>query len=73
MAVYNLTAVLHKEEELYVADCPELGTVSQGRTVEEAIGNLKEATELFIEEFPDQVPESLAERPLVTTFEARSA
>ncbi|GAJ17020.1 unnamed protein product, partial [marine sediment metagenome] len=34
-------AVLHKEEEFYVAECPEVGTVSQGHTVEEAISNLK--------------------------------
>ena len=59
------TAVLHKEEELYVAECPEVGTVSQGHTVEEAVANLKEATELYLEEFP--LPE--ASRSLLTTFE----
>ena len=65
MAVQIFTAVLHKEEDLYVAECPEVGTVSQGYTVEEAIANLKEATELYLEEFPPpEVP-----RPLVTTFE----
>jgi len=73
MTIYNLTAVLHKEDGIYVADCPELGTVSQGQTVEEAILNLKEATELFIEEFPEKLAELQTERPLVTTFEARSA
>ena len=46
------SAVLHKEEDLYVAECPEVGTVSQGCTIEEAIANLKEATELYLEEFP---------------------
>ncbi len=49
-----LTAVLHKEEDMYVAKCPEIGTVSQGSTVEEAVANLKEATELYLEEFPAQ-------------------
>jgi predicted RNase H-like HicB family nuclease len=39
-----------------VADCAEVGTVSQGKTVEEAVANLREATELYLEEFP--VPES---------------
>ena len=48
----SLSAVLVKEENLYVAKCPEVGTVSQGRTVEEALKNLKEATELYLEEFP---------------------
>ena len=48
----NFTAIITKEEDMYVALCPELGTVSQGRTVEEAVNNLKEATELYLEEFP---------------------
>lgn len=48
----TLSAVLHKEEDVYVAECPEVGTVSQGETVEEAIKNLKEATALYLEEFP---------------------
>jgi len=65
MAVQIFTAVLHKEEDIYVAECPEVGTVSQGYTVEEAIVNLKEATELYLEEFP--LPK--INRPLVTIFE----
>lgn len=52
MPIGTFTAVLHKEGDLHVADCPEVGTVSQGKTVEEAIANLKEATELYMEEFP---------------------
>ena len=60
-----LTAVLHKEGDLYVADCPEVGTVSQGATIEEALGNLREATELYLEEFPLEE----TQRPFVTTFE----
>ncbi len=52
MAVQAFTAVIHKEGDLYVADCPEVGTVSQGHTIEEAVANLKEATELYLEEFP---------------------
>jgi predicted RNase H-like HicB family nuclease len=61
----TLTAVLRKEEDLYVAECPEVGTVSQGSTIDEAIANLREATELYLEEFP--LP--TLTRPLVTTFE----
>jgi predicted RNase H-like HicB family nuclease len=52
MSVRRLTAVVHQEENLYVAECPEIGTVSQGTTVEAAVSNLKEATELYLEEFP---------------------
>lgn len=48
----SLTAIVQKEEDLYVAKCPEVGTVSQGKTIEEAVSNLKEATELYLEEFP---------------------
>ncbi len=46
------TASIHKEIDLYVATCVEVGTVSQGNSLEEALENLKEATELYLEEFP---------------------
>jgi len=66
MTTRTFTAILHREEDLYVAECPEVGTVSQGLTVEEAIANLREATELYLEEFPvEDFPKSL-----MTTFEA---
>jgi len=66
MAVITLTAVLHQEDDLYVAECPEVGTVSQGHTIEEALANLREATELYLEEFPIL----RVGKPLLTTFEA---
>lgn len=66
MSLKTFTAVLHREDDMYVADCPEVGTVSQGVTIEAALANLKEATELYLEEFP--IPET--ERPLLTTFDA---
>jgi predicted RNase H-like HicB family nuclease len=66
MPIRTFIAVIHKEDDLYVAECPEAGTVSQGYKVEEAIANLKEATELYLEEFPLQKTAKL----LVTTFEA---
>jgi predicted RNase H-like HicB family nuclease len=47
-----LTAIVHKEDNLYVAECPEVGTASQGTTIEDAIENLQEATEIYLEEFP---------------------
>jgi len=47
-----MSTVLHKEDKIYVAECPEAGTVSQGSTVEEAVSDLKEAPELYLEEFP---------------------
>ena len=52
MSMHAFTAVVYKEDELYVAECPEIGTASHGDTIEEAVANLKEATELYLEEFP---------------------
>ena len=69
MRVGTFTAVLHKEDDLYVAECPEIGTVSQGKTIEDAVASLREATELYLEEFP---PGEVG-RPLVTIFEAHFA
>lgn len=66
MTLRTFTAILHKENDIYVAECPEVGTVSQGYTIEEAIANLKEATELYLEEFPLEE----TAKPLMTTFEA---
>ena len=61
----TLTAIIHKEEDMYVAECPEVGTASQGKTIEESAKNLKEATELYLEEFPLKSKE----KPFITTFE----
>lgn len=66
MTTKTLTAVLHKEDDMYVAECPEVGTISQGYSLEEALANLKEATELYLEEFP--IPK--IDKILMTTFEA---
>ena len=60
------TAIIHKEGDIYVAECPEVGTVSQGYSIEEAIKNIQEATELYLEEFPIKNQY----RPILTTFEA---
>ncbi len=65
----TLTAILYWEDDVYVAECPEVGTASQGETIEKAIANLQEATELYLEEFP--LAEN-APRRLLTTFEVAS-
>jgi predicted RNase H-like HicB family nuclease len=58
----RFTAVITREEKWYVAHCVELGVVSQGKTIEEAQANLKEAVELYIESFgSEDVPESVGE------------
>ena len=61
----TLTAVIYKDEDLYVAECPQVGTVSQGETIEEALANLIEATELYLEEFTL----TTNGHPIITTFE----
>jgi predicted RNase H-like HicB family nuclease len=61
----TFTAIVHKEQNLYVALCPEVGTASQGETIEDAVKNLQEATELYLEEFPMKQ----TYRPIMTTFE----
>jgi len=62
----QLTAVLIPVSEGgYTAVNPETGTTSQGETIEEALANLREATELYLEEFPF----SAIGRSLITTFE----
>ena len=61
----TFTALIQKDEDMFVAKCPEVGTVSQGTTIDEAIANLKEATELYLETFPIKTQP----RPILTTFE----
>ena len=62
----ELSAVLPPAAEGgFVALNPETGTTSQGETVEEALANLREATELYLEEFPLTV----TGRSLLTTFQ----
>jgi predicted RNase H-like HicB family nuclease len=66
----TLTAVLTADKDGgYVAYNPETGTTTQGDTVPEALANLKEATELFLEEFPMES----ATPALMTTFEVSHA
>jgi len=70
----RFTAVISKEDDWYVAYCVELGVVSQGRTIEEAQSNLKEAVELYVESFgAEDLPETTGEvvfYPLEVTFGA---
>ena len=46
--MYKFTTIIMKEDKWYVARCVELGVVSQGKTIEEAQENLKEAVELYV-------------------------
>lgn len=58
----RLNVVITREDKIFVAQCIELGVVSQGGTIEEAQANLREAVELFIESFGiDDLPDSQGE------------
>nr|VFJ68892.1 MAG: Predicted nuclease of the RNAse H fold, HicB family [Candidatus Kentron sp. FW] len=62
----ELSAILTSAPEGgYIAFNPETGTTTQGETVEEALVNLREATGLYLEEFPPHI----TSHPLLTTFE----
>lgn len=66
------TTVITKEEKWFVARCIELGVVSQGKTIEAAQKNLREALELYLEDAP-KARKYLSDMaaPMVTTMELR--
>ena len=69
--MYRSTVVLTKEGKWYVARSVELGVTSQGKTIDEAKANLKEAIELYVEDQP-HAKQSLVQRepaPLVTSLD----
>lgn len=43
------TAIIEKEDDAFVALCPELDITSQGESIEQALANLREAVDLFLE------------------------
>jgi predicted RNase H-like HicB family nuclease len=53
----ELQAVVWKEEDMFVIKEVVTGVTTQGKTIEEAIDNLKEAVELYLEEMPEIVEE----------------
>lgn len=67
---YRFSAVIQKEGKWYVSWCPELDIASQGETIEEAIENLKEAIELYLEDEDAQIP--AAGQVFTTTIEVSS-
>ena len=70
---YKFTTVITKEGKWFVARCLELGVVSQGKSVENAQKNLKEAAELYLEDEPKMDRFFFKQAPLVTTLELEYA
>jgi predicted RNase H-like HicB family nuclease len=62
--VLHLTAVVRKEKPMFVSWCPELDVASQGRTIESALTNLREAVKLYLENTDAWIPDDLQERNL---------
>jgi predicted RNase H-like HicB family nuclease len=62
------TVIIEKDEHGFYAWCPELkGCQSQGDTLEEAIANIKEAIELYLETLPEAERDVLLSREILTT------
>jgi len=62
----KVTVIVQKEDSWYVAKCLENSVASQGKTIEEALTNLREAIELYYE---DEKPEIADKQVLLTTME----
>jgi len=66
----QLTAIIEREGDGYVALCPELDVASQGETVNEARENLREALELFFETAsPEEIRDRMRGEVYVTQVE----
>lgn len=63
--LFTFSAMVQKENGKYVSSCLELDISSQGNTIEEAVSNLKETVELYIEKEDIALP---VKRPFLTTF-----
>lgn len=75
---YYADVVINKEklsncEDVFVAHCSNLGVASQGNSVEEALKNIKEAVELYLEEEPEKYEELelTIEPPIFSSIEIR--
>jgi predicted RNase H-like HicB family nuclease len=65
---HKVSVVIEKDDNGYYAYCPELeGCHSQGATFEEAMGNIKEALDLYIETVPRNELDELLSKEIITT------
>jgi predicted RNase H-like HicB family nuclease len=70
----RLTAIIEREDDAFVALCPEFDIASQGSTVEEAKQNLEEALTLFFEAAdPSEVERRFHADIFVTQLDVRVA
>jgi len=64
------TAAVHQEDDWYVAQCLEVDVASQGQSIDDALANLAEAVELYLDEADDPHPTTT---PLITSFQISGA
>ncbi len=61
-----VSVIITKEEDWYIARCPQVDIVTQGKTVDETLENFKEALALYVESFGyEDIP--LVEEQIVLT------
>ena len=64
----KVSVVIEQDEHGCYAWCPELkGCQSQGKTVEEALSNIREAIELYLETLSDEERLAALSREILTT------
>ena len=68
-----LAVIIEREGAWYVATCPELDIASQGHTLEEALANLREAVQLYVETADPSEIELPAQPPFLTTLDVAVA
>lgn len=70
----QFTAIIEREDDSYVALCPELDIASQGESVGEARSNLREAIELFLETAsPEEIGRRLKDEVYITQIDVAHA
>lgn len=68
--IQNFTAIIEREDDGYVALCPELDVASQGESIEDAKANLQEAIELFFEHASkDEIASRLKNEVFITNMQ----
>ncbi len=71
--IYRFSTIITQEGKWNVARAVELGVVSQGKTIQESIENLKEAVELYLEDNPKAKKLAAKSAPFLTTLELQRA
>ncbi len=60
----RLNVIIWKEEDMFVVREVFTGVTTQGKTIEEALENIKEAVELYLEELPE-LKEELEKKEII--------